>query len=151
LKTRNGESDRRKQPRVEGEVLSDAEIKRLRGASAFDWATLLLPNVPVIIKALLLLGVGASGAVAVPQVYQSFTAEEQPPPIAQGETVVPVTITPELRQSLDSFDAAITRHEAELSSLREMLAEAVAATGKKSADADGIQDGRLDRLEELVQ
>jgi hypothetical protein len=52
---------------------------------------------------------------------------------------------------LDSFDAAITRHEKELSELREMLDQTVEQARSASTDADSVQDGRLDKLEELVQ
>lgn len=118
----------------------DAEIKRQR-ATPFQWATLFFTNLPMLVKVVSLLLVGAGTAVTAPKVYQSFNGEEAPPPIAPGQTVVPKqTISPELRQSLESMQAAIAELQA-----------ADKAGDAASSTADKAQNERLDRLEALVQ
>jgi hypothetical protein len=69
---------------------------------------------------------------------------EKPPPIASGETVVPQGISPEVRQSLDSFDAAITK-----------LQKNYAALAKKTENQDKTNyealDSRVKDIEAVVQ
>ncbi len=113
-----------------------AEIRKQR-ASAFDWAQLLLPNAPVIVKILLLLGLGAGTAVTAPKAINFLNGT---PPIAEGETVVPEQISPALKQSLDSMNAAIRKLQA-----------ADTAGDRASNNADVEQNARLDKLERLVQ
>ena len=117
--------------------ITEAEVKQAR-ATPFQWATLFFTNLPMIVKVVSLLLVGAGTAVTAPKVYQSFNGTA---PIAEGETVVPhETISPELRQSLESMAAAIKKLQA-----------ADKAGDSASSSADKIQDERLDKLERLVQ
>lgn len=87
---------------------SDEEIKKCR-INVFKWTSLLLPNAPIIVKIILLLGIGGTAAVTTPKVLDKFTAVTEELPIAKGETVVPVDLPPDLKQSLDSLDSAITK------------------------------------------
>ena len=118
--------------------ISEAEVKQAR-ATPFQWATLFFSNLPMLIKIVGLLGVGAVGAVGAPKVYQAWNGETLP--VAEGETVVPrETISPELRQSLESMNAAIKKLQA-----------ADKAGDAASSGADKVQNERLDKLERLVQ
>ena len=70
------------------------------------------------------------------------------PPIADGETSANAAA---LQQSLDSFDAAIKKLQAEDKALRSLINGVSAARKKESTEADVIQDARLTDLEAKVQ
>ena len=118
--------------------VTDQEIKRQR-ASAFDWAQLLLPNAPILVKILLLLGLGAGTAVTAPKVLQTINGT---PPVAEGEVVVPhgTAVPPEVLQSLQSMDAAIKKLQARAAALE---------TASKSGDT--ALEARVARIEGVVQ
>lgn len=61
--------------------------------------------------------VGALGYTNAEEIKRVFAYE--PLPIAEGETVIPEAITPELKQSLDSMDAAIAKLQARVAALAE--------------------------------
>lgn len=82
----------------------------------FDWIGLAITGAPLLLKVVLALGLGGAAVVGGEKVYQRFSGE--PLPIAEGETVIPSDISPELRQSLDSLNAAINKHTEALEQLR---------------------------------
>jgi hypothetical protein len=121
-----------KDRRAEGwQELEDSEIRQVR---AFDWTKMLIPHAPLLLKIIPLLTIGGVAGYQAPKVIERLNGG--PPPIAPGETVVPEELPPELKQSLDSLNAAISKLQKRASALE----------GQSKRD-DTALDERIQRLE----
>ena len=121
----------------------ESEGRRLYPAERFKiWVSAFVQAWPIVIPLLGLLGYTNKDNIA------TFINGA---PVAEGEVVVPTQLPPELTQSLNSFDAAIKKLQAEDKAIRTLIDDVSTARQLESTTADTAQDQRLTRLEELVQ
>lgn len=119
--------------------VADREIRRQR-ASVFQWAGLVFTNLPMIIKFLLLFGVGAGTAVTAPKIYQAYNGDDELDTV--GDVHVPTTA---------DMDAQQNRAINEIIEKLKKQDEAIAEAKSHGRGDDTAQNRRLDALEELVQ
>ena len=126
--------------------MDDEEIKPARMSRFFHWCKLGFSSIgPIKWLVLLVLGAGTATNEAIQNtVMDALTSE--PLPIPAGETVVPNTISPELRQSLNSMDRKLGTHDAEILSLKQDIFE---LEQRRTAESDRDDDQLGTRIQTL--